>query len=214
MICSVCGQDFGLTHNCAGIAPAILPEDVAPPPKGFAPLHYLQLAYRIARWDDLAIRQASRDPAAGAYGTALWLISAVALYVIRMYRYLLVWNDLSPTITQRLELGLIFVVMGMAIAMLIQIGLCHLIATLFLGGTGTFIGVLRPLLLGWFVNLLILIPIGGQIAAGIAWAAVLMLVFEEIDGIGRVQAFIISYGISFGFFVLEAIAVHAMRVAR
>ena len=52
-------------------------------------------------------------------------------------------------------------------------------------------GVMRPLVLGWFVNVLILIPVVGIYAAGIAWTAVLMLVFEEVDGIERTQAFLI-----------------------
>jgi hypothetical protein len=46
------------------------------------------------------------------------------------------------------------------------------------------------------VNLLILVPVVGPLASGIAWLAVLMLVFEEIDGIGRLQAFLISAAVS------------------
>lgn len=208
MICAVCGQDFGLAHNCAGIAPAVMPEDVAPRPEGFAPFYYVELAYKIARWDDVSIRRASRDPLAIVYGTLFWLISVVALYVSRVFRFLLVWNDLSRTTIDRILVGLVAGVAISAIITITQIGLCHLIAMLFLRGIGTFAGVLRPLLLAWFVNLLVLIPVAGPLAAMIAWSAVLMLVFEEVDGIGRVQAFVISYGINFGFFVLQAILVH------
>jgi hypothetical protein len=214
MICNVCGQDFGLAHNCAGIAPAVMPEDVAPRPEGFAPFYYLELAYKIARWDDVSIRRASRDPLAMVYGTLLWLISVAALYVSRVFRFLLVWNDLSRTTIHRILVGLVVGVAISAIITITQIGLCHLIAKLFLRGIGTFAGVLRPLLLAWFVNLLVLIPLAGPLAAMIAWSAVLMLVFEEVDGIGRVQAFIISYGINFGFFVLQAILVHNRAMHR
>jgi len=53
------------------------------------------------------------------------------------------------------------------------------------------------------VNVLILIPIVGPLAAGIAWAAVLMLVFEEVEGIDRLRAFLIAAGINFCFLVLQ-----------
>jgi len=40
MQCTVCGQDYGLTHTCAGIAPMTTAEEMAPPPGlRFAPLH-------------------------------------------------------------------------------------------------------------------------------------------------------------------------------
>ena len=72
---------------------------------------------------------------------------------------------------------LIWVVM--AFITFIQFGLCHLIAKWFFGDTGTFMGIMRPLLLGWFVNALILLPVVGLWPAAIAWIAVLMLVFED-----------------------------------
>ncbi len=100
-------------------------------------------------------------------------------------------------------MGLSFGLLIMGIITFVQLGLCHLIAKWFFGGTGTLVGVMRPLLLGWYVNALILIPAFGTLAAGIAWTAVLMLVFEEVDGIGRLQAFLISAGINVCFFVIQ-----------
>jgi len=100
-------------------------------------------------------------------------------------------------------LGLLFVWVVMSVTALIQLGLCHLIAKWFFGATGTFRGVLRPLLLGWFVNGLVVIPIVGMLAAAIAWTAVLMMVFAEADGIERLQAFLISAGINLVFFALQ-----------
>jgi hypothetical protein len=41
-----------------------------------------------------------------------------------------------------------------------------------------------------------MIPAVGTLLAGIGWTAVLMMVFEEVDGIGRLQAFGISAGIN------------------
>jgi len=67
---------------------------------------------------------------------------------------------------------------------------------------GTFFGIMRPLLLGWFVNGLVLIPVVGALASAIAWTAVLMMVFEEVDGIGRLEAFLVSAGINAIFLAL------------
>lgn len=60
----------------------------------------------------------------------------------------------------------------MGVIVVIQPGLCHLIAEWFFGATGTFAGVMQPLLLPWFVNCLVLIPFLGRLAAAIAWTAV------------------------------------------
>jgi len=94
-----------------------------------------------------------------------------------------------------LGLGLAF----MALLTFVQLGLIHLLAKWLFGATGTLIGVMRPLLLGWFVNLLALVPVAGTLAAGVAWTAVLMLVFEEVDGIERLQAFLLSAAVNFVF---------------
>src|SRR3989442_11016581 len=78
MRCSVCGQDYGLTHTCAGVAPAA--EETAPPQVGFAPLHYFLEALRIARWDDAAVRRTARDSRALAYGVAVWAMGVALIF--------------------------------------------------------------------------------------------------------------------------------------
>ena len=213
MICSVCGQDFGLAHNCAGIAPAVMPEDVTPPPAGFAPVHYFKLAYRVVRWDEFAIRSAAQDPAAIWYGMAFSTIIVAAIFVVNWVVTLErlgfeLAKAFSPFMLPRFVIGLCLGWIAAAAGALIQIGVVHLIAKFFLHGVGTFIRVSRPLLLGWMVNVLIVIPVVGQIAAGLIWAAVLMVVFEEVDGIRRMQAFLICYGINFAVFILGTILTH------
>jgi hypothetical protein len=204
MKCEVCGQDYGLTHNCAGVAPSISQEEAAPPPDSFAPLYYLRLAFSIVRWDEVSIRRGSRDPKAGFYGAFFWAVTAMIILLFTALPQMLRTKHVSgPALIIGLVVGLIVGLVVMGLITFIQLGLCHLIAKWFLGGTGTFVGVMRPLLLGWFVNALTLIPVVGLVAAGIAWAAVLMLVFEEVDGIGRIQAFLISYGINFSIIVLQ-----------
>lgn len=99
--------------------------------------------------------------------------------------------------------GLVFGFLVMASITFVQLALCHLIAKWFFGATGRFVELMRPLLLGWFVNCLVVIPVAGMLLAGIGWTAVLMMVFEEVDGIGRLQAFGISAGINIVFFAIQ-----------
>lgn len=54
MKCSVCDQEYGVTHVCAGVPPVPPLSDIKAP-RGFALWHYVQEAYRIASWDDDAI---------------------------------------------------------------------------------------------------------------------------------------------------------------
>jgi len=109
----------------------------------------------------------------------------------------------GPAIIFGAIVGLRFGLVVMAFLTFIQLGLCHLIAKWFFDGSGSYLGVMRPLLLGWFVNCLVLIPVAGTLAAAITWTAVLMMVFEEVEGISRLQAFGISAGINVCFFIIQ-----------
>lgn len=61
MQCTVCGQEYGLAHTCAGVAPLTTPEETVPPSGlRFAPIHYFGEAVKILCWDDAAVRRASR----------------------------------------------------------------------------------------------------------------------------------------------------------
>ena len=205
MKCDVCGQDYGVAHNCPGaVTTSMTQEESAPFPAGFAPLYYLRLAFNIARWDEVSIRRASRDSNAGIYGVGLWAIAAsTILGFIAIPQMLRTIHTSGPTLIFGLGVGVIFGLVVMSLITFVQLGLCHLIAKWFFGAKGTLMSVMRPLLLGWFVNCLILIPVVGLWASGIAWTAVLMLVFEEVDCIGRLQAFAISAGINVCFIAFQ-----------
>jgi len=204
MRCAVCGMDYGLSHNCSGIAPLPTEEETAPPPVGFSPGYYLRLAFNIVRWDDIAIRRASRDSNAIYYGAFLWIVAATIVLIGTALPQMLAAIHVSgPAMVIGVIVGMSVGLVVVAILTFIQLGLCHLIAKWFFGGTGSYLGVMRPLLLGWFVNCLVLIPIAGTLAAAIGWTAVLMMVFEEVEGISRLQAFGISAGINVCFFVLQ-----------
>lgn len=60
MKCEVCGLEYGLSHNCTGIAPLVTPEETAPAPGlRLAPFYYLEQSFRILTWDDAAVRRAA-----------------------------------------------------------------------------------------------------------------------------------------------------------
>jgi hypothetical protein len=204
MKCAVCGMDYGLSHNGSGIAPLQTPEETAPPPSEFAPLYDLRLGFNIARWDDVSIRRASRHPNALPYRCAVWVVSVLVIFLGRALPAMIRRLPPSPAaVIIGMIFGLVFMLVYMGLIVVIQLGLCHVIAKWFFGATGTFVGVMRPLLPAWFVNCLILLPFLGMLAAGIAWTAVLMMVFEEVDGIGRLQAFGIAAGINICFTLLQ-----------
>jgi hypothetical protein len=120
MICAVCGQEYGLAHNCAGVAPAyVSPGESAPFPTGFAPLYYLRLAWKIVTWDEVSIHRAARDPNATYYGAAVWTLSAGIICVISLFPILLrviqaqAWT--APMIVVRMGISVAFEVAYLAV---------------------------------------------------------------------------------------------------
>lgn len=208
MQCQVCGMEYAGAHACTGTAYAI-PEEMQPPPAGICPGHYLRMAFHIARLDGVAIRRASRDPDALFYGAAFSGMSAAIIFLVTALPKMLTRQGITRgTIFWGLLLGLVFVCLYSGVAALLQIGAGHFIARYFLGGTGKLFSVTRPALLGWFVNCLTPVPIVGVPAAAMAWTAVLMIILEEVDGIGRLQAFLVSAGINAIFLALVYLLPH------
>jgi hypothetical protein len=208
MRCDVCGLEYGLSHNCPGPLPpaaqALVTAELQVP-NGAGLGYYLGQAMKIVRWDDGAIRRNAKDPRATVYGLLFWAASILLILVVTaapiLSRVLPKVNPIAQAIGIIVGLAVGFVIM--AVITFVQLGLCHLIAKWFFGATGRFVEVIRPLLLGWFVNCFSVIPVAGMLLAAIGWTAVLMMVFEEIDEIGRLQAFGISAGINICFLVLQ-----------
>ncbi|HMD40460.1 MAG TPA: hypothetical protein VKH15_14345 [Candidatus Acidoferrum sp.] len=197
MKCEVCGMEQGFAHICSGVAPPLTPEEAELPPDGLAAGYYLRLAFNIVRWDDMAVRRAARDANSLFYGALLCAVTASIIFFVTSLPGILHRPDANfETIFLSILLGLLFVWVSLGAIAIVQIGLCHFIARWFLGATGTFVGVIRPLLLGWFVNSLAVIPVVGPVAAAIAWMFVFALVLEEVDRIGRLRAFLLSVGIN------------------
>ncbi len=208
MKCDVCGLEYGLSHNCPGPLSAagqeILAAGLEAPTNGGLG-YYLGEAFKIVRWDDIAIRRNAKDRRATLYGLLLWSVSALLVLLVASLPALnraLAGANLVATVIGAV-VGITFGLLIMAVLTFAQLGLCHLIAKWFFGAKGRLIEVMRPLLLGYFVNCAALIPVAGMLIAGIGWTAVLMMVFEEVDEIGRLQAFGISAGINICIFALQ-----------
>ena len=205
MRCDVCGLDYGLSHNCPGpLSQEILDAGLqAPANAGMG--YYLSQAWKIVRWDEIAIRRNARDQRATMYALLLWIAAMlIVLLVASLPRLLSVLTRAKPfAMVIGAIVGITFGLIMMASITFAQLALCHLIAKWFFGATGKFPELMRPLLLGWWVNCLAVIPVVGILLAGIGWTAVLMMVFEEVDGIERLQAFGISAGINLCVFAIQ-----------
>lgn len=188
--CPVCGRTYGIAHTCPGPPAAeFAGASQWPVPSGFAPLHYFRQGVAIARLDDGAVMAASRDIHALLYGTAIWMIGQLLLLVG------LLWKG-AGSLAKLNWLGLLFAFIFLLVldglVLLAQYGICHLLARWWFGARGTYIGVLGPLLLGSVVLWLAVIPVIGFFIAALWSIAVMMIVFEDVDGIGRLKAFALS----------------------
>ena len=199
MKCDVCGQEYGLSHNCSGIPPLVTPEELAPPPGlQFAPLHYLDQAAKIMTWDDAAVRQASRDNNSLVYGLVILAIGTAIPFgflVLRDVRlgYTTPGGLLGLRYAQTLAYSIVWIIA--------QIGLSHLLAKRFFEAKGSFIEIMRAYMLGQMYRWLIIVPIVGGMLVGLGGIAVLMMVFEEVDGIERMKAFGLATAIGITFWV-------------
>jgi hypothetical protein len=189
MRCEVCGGEFSLAHDCPGPSAEQLAQAQEPAtPADAGILYYLKQGWAIARWDDAAIRRASRDPNAMVFGMAFFLVAQFLAAANQ-----LVWLALTSEVKidwMAAALGVFFGAgLGAAVGVG-QIGLCHLGVKLVLGGRGKFQALLRPLLLGSIVFVAALVPVVGFLAAAIWWGlAIMLFVFGEVHGVDRVKAF-------------------------
>jgi hypothetical protein len=205
MICAVCGQSYGITHNCPNVAPLLESEE--PPSKlGFPPAYYFMQGWKIIFWDDAAIRRNSRDPNALIYGILFWIVGASLPLLLNILIAVSNSVHLEPS---RLALSLGIVIAGILVEFL-RFGICHLLAKQFFGGDGKFLPLIRALFLGSVASWLIVVPVLGTLLAGIASTIVIMVVFEELDHIERMQAFLLAVGVNVAFAVLIYYAVSAM----
>ena len=205
MICAVCGQSYGITHNCPNVAPLVESEE--PPSKlSFPPAYYFMQGWKIVFWDDAAIRRNSRDPNALVYGILFWIIGAALPLSLNLLIAASNGVRLEPS---RVALSFGIVIAGILVEFL-RFGLCHLLAKQSFGGDGTYLPLVRALFLGMVASWLSVVPVLGPLLAGIGSTIVIMVVFEELDHIERMQAFLLAVGVNVTFAVLIYYLVSAM----
>lgn len=197
-ICRVCGETYGVVHSCPGAPPAVEPSNWIAP-GGFAPLYYFRQALAIARlFDDEAIVQASRDGTALLYGTVIWSIGCLGMVIPKVGELFFRtepanWIEVAMA-SVGFAIGCVVFLVLLAAVQVGHWGLTHLLARWWFGARGSFIGILRAMSMGSIVGWLFWIPAVGVLIGGLWGAAVLMRVFEEVDGIGRVKAFGLAFG--------------------
>ena len=204
MKCNICGQEYGVAHNCAGVAAAADLPDVPPPPSGFALFHYVGEAFRIAKWDDVAIRRMMKDPRAILYGIIVYALAVSLQLVIPVTKLLLAGRIEHSMI---IASSLAILLLGAAFLDFLRVSICHGLSVWLAGGTGKFSQLFGPLLLGSIVYSLVLIPYIGPLAAGLAWIAVFAMVFEEVHGIAPLTAFLFSASVGVAFFLIGTFAI-------
>jgi hypothetical protein len=199
MQCAVCGQDYGLTHTCTGIAPLQAAEETAPPPRlRFAPVHYINEAFKILSWDDAAVRRASKDNNSLLYGFLIVAIApALPLGALMLRDVQLGYPVPWELVISRYGMALL----GSLIWIVLQIGLSHILAKALFEAKGSYVEIMRAYLLGQLYRWLIVVPVVGGLAMGVGGIAVLMLVFEEVDGIERMKAFGLAASIGVIFWI-------------
>ena len=159
MRCAVCGMDYGLSHNCSGIAPLPTDQETAPPPVGFSPGYYLRRPSTLcAGMTSLsaALRAIlTRSITAPSFGSSPRHRPDRHSSSTNVGRYSRLrtcngyWCDCRHVCWPR-GCGHTHIYPAWLVR--------HLIAKWFFGGTGSYLGVMRPLLLGWFVTASFLFP--------------------------------------------------------
>jgi hypothetical protein len=174
---------------------------LVPPPKlRFDPAYYFSEAFKILRWDDAAVRRAARDDNSLLYGLVIVALGAALPFVLMTLRsaslgYSVPWILVGTRYVFVFVFSLIWIVL--------QIGLAHVLAKVLFGAKGSYASLLRAFLLGQLYEWLAVVPIVGGLLSGIGGIAVLMMVFEEVDGIERMKAFGLAAAIGIAFWLLS-----------
>ena len=199
MRCDLCGLEYGLSHNCAGISPLVLPGELAAPPGlRFAPFYYLEESFKILTWNDVAVRRAAKDNNSLVYGFSILALGTAVPFEFLLLRnwglgYEAPWKLAGLRFGQTLATVLVWIIL--------QIGLSHVLAKIFFDAEGSYIELMRAYMLGQMFRWLAVIPVVGGLLAGLGGIATLMIVFEEVDKVERMKAFMLAAAIGIIFWI-------------
>jgi hypothetical protein len=169
---------------------------------GEGPMRYVRAALAIARMDTEVMVVISRDRQAIWYGVALTAITAG-------------WTVMLQVLTTRSLLAalltLIFVPAFAVLVSALSTAAIHGAAKIIFGATGTYVGVLRVLWLGSLVGMLAIVPVLGQIVSGLWSTLIMMVTFQEVDGIDRIQALGLSLALNAAIYLIGIGLFEALR---
>jgi len=160
---------------------------------GTGPAQYLREAIRIVRFDEDAIGRVAGDRKALKYGACVVAIAGVLSYVSEL---LGASAAAEPMGALGHAVAIAVVVPLQLLASAVHIGVIHVLGKLLLGATGSYVSLLRVLWLASVVTWLAVIPVVGAIAAGIWFLLIMLVTFENVDGLERLQALALVVGIS------------------
>lgn len=207
--CPLCGLSHGAEDPCpaehggSGEAQAATEKRKQTPPQGFAPGYYLRMALGIASFDSKAIHAAAEDPQAGLYGAAIWAIGQTAIFAQRMVPAAraahMNWFAIGNA-------GLTILILDGG-WMLAQYAICHAVGRWLFAARGTYAGIVRAMLMGALPTWLVVIPYAGLVMGALWTLAVLMRVFEQVDGIAKIHAFGLAFGTGVLFWIVALLLV-------
>jgi hypothetical protein len=144
-------------------------------------------------------------------GTLFWLIGRLLIYGVAMYPFIRAALNGYTVNWARIGFVVAFGMVLDAVMFVLQYGLAHSLARLWFGARGTYAGILRAMLMGSIAMWAYVIPYVGPLVAGLWMIAILMRVFEEVDGIERMKAFGLSFAVGIAFFFVGLTLLAARR---
>lgn len=187
MRCSVCRREYFAVHDCAG---ELYMGDITRPESGPLFFYYVAEAFRILKLDRLAIRRIEHDRKSLFYSVPIWILcvafSFLLIGVLPSFAGEGSQAVAGPGVS---ALSMLPVTLMLGVLLFAQIGIFHLFTRVVFSGQGTFVRVLRPCLLGATLPIVFTLfcSLGG------IWSMLVYAwVFEEVEGISRIQAIGIS----------------------
>ena len=156
------------------------------------PARYLRETIRIIRLDTDAMGRMAQDRRALYYGAVI-LMGAHAIQWLSELPALIENEPMEPLFLFAL---IVLAIPAELVISFVSIALLHGTARLLFGASGRTLALVRVLWLGSLVLWLTAIPFVGTVVAALWFLLIMLVAFEEVDGIERLQALMIAVAFS------------------
>jgi hypothetical protein len=157
------------------------------PARESTPRSRVRDAIGIARFDGDAIARIAGDSEALPYGVLVMVVGSLLSVLLAAFGPSHVPGGERPSFP---VLALVAVPITLAWSAF-SVAVMHGAAKLLFGGTGRYLSLLRVIWLGSIVQWLILVPFIGAFVAGIWSLLILLVAFDEVEGIARLEALVL-----------------------